>query len=204
MLPYLDGTWTHKGSFDQIMGKCKNNADTGAKFTQSDKVRRGLEVADFTKGEVKNLTTNGYRISRFCIAYSDSGFVSIYDKTPKSLGLRLRDTRSEFGKTVKAIVMLDPEKAGMRFEMYADINMQRGELKMQPGDHLVEKQDSERFDVELDAINSKGETLQKLRTTTLTHDEVNSLVAQAVAKEEAGAKNGDEKNASTDDDEDSD
>ena len=143
------------------MEKCRQKADFRAKFLASSSVRQGKETPSFKLASVKLISATGFRVYRNLVGLTEAEFETTYKKKPKECGIRLHDLPNEHGRTYRGVLLLDPEKPGLRYEVFSDTVGSRSVSEMAPDTHLFSGQDTVVYEAVVADMQRRGSALRK-------------------------------------------
>jgi hypothetical protein len=133
----------------------------------------------FLAAEVSGHSASGYTAKSCYMGLTAKSFFNKFQVTPESLGFKLQDLVNEHGKIFKGVLMIDPDQPDVRYEFFRTVSSDKHELKMPRSSMLWSGQDKLVYENML-AESAKSPMLQKLRTATLTVDQVQKVQAAAV------------------------
>ncbi|CAK0846155.1 unnamed protein product, partial [Prorocentrum cordatum] len=175
------------GSFEEVLEKCRADSQYKECFQKADSIRKGLTKAVYRLADIAKSTSQGYRAYRCKVGLKPVEFESIFNGTIEDAGLKLQDLPNEFGVMFKGALVNDPDRPGVRYDVFHETALEKVLCIMSKSDHFWSGQEDKIFEsVFKSDLNPVGSALQKLRTQSVEPNEIRQAIFEKSGKTSSG------------------
>lgn len=184
--------WAHSEEWYDFCERLQDDGKASEQFDAAVKIVSGA-TPSFFPSEVSQATRARVQIKRSLVGIPRSDFVDMTGRGPEEFKLQMQDLRDENGATFKGILVRNPFRPWVEYDLIHEKDLTNMELKMPRDFQVRQQQGDEQWQHLVDSRGSEDKLFQRLKGCSQTMSSVGAKIGvdlMAAASDTYGWGNG--------------